>query len=325
MIFAQQFDNRQLDEWTGSGCKYRKRTFPKQGRDQLPIEICKANTMDHLCSEYRAKLLFKSKALSLLDVRCSGDCRHPTASRACPVTHLVFPYHGTFVRHIGMAESVAEANQLVFINGDEEYQVSHTAEGGDACLLLNVDAELLMELSPAGEIVPGEKVRFRQPSVGIGPRSQALLAKLRYRFLSGAVDPLETESLLLELVAGSLRKASISSSSNTYGQQKLVNRAKLLLASEPGRRWALSEIADQVGGVSPAYLTHVFARVEGIPLYQYQLRLRLARALHLVGERSDLTELAFDMGFSSHSHFSAAFRQQYGRSPREFRGRTQVR
>jgi len=29
--------------------------------------------------------------------------------------------------------------------------------------------------------------------------------------------------------------------------------------------------------------------------------------------------LALDLGFSSHSHFSAAFRRLYGRSPSEFR------
>ena len=29
--------------------------------------------------------------------------------------------------------------------------------------------------------------------------------------------------------------------------------------------------------------------------------------------------LSLDLGFSSHSHFSAAFREVYGRSPSEFR------
>jgi AraC-like DNA-binding protein len=49
------------------------------------------------------------------------------------------------------------------------------------------------------------------------------------------------------------------------------------------------------------------------------LRLRLARALDLLARHDDLTTLSLDLGFSSHSHFSAAFRQAYGRSPSEFR------
>ena len=46
-----------------------------------------------------------------------------------------------------------------------------------------------------------------------------------------------------------------------------------------------------------------------MPLYRYHLRLRLARALDLVADCEDVAALAQDLGFSSHSHFSAAFRQ----------------
>jgi AraC-like DNA-binding protein len=59
--------------------------------------------------------------------------------------------------------------------------------------------------------------------------------------------------------------------------------------------------------------------VEGLPLYRYQLRLRLARALDLLAQYDDLTALGLDLGFSSHSHFSAAFRAMYDRSPSEFK------
>ena len=66
-------------------------------------------------------------------------------------------------------------------------------------------------------------------------------------------------------------------------------------------------------------------QVEAIPLYRYQLRLRLARALHLLGHYDDLTALGLDLGFSSHSHFSATFRKAYGRTPAEFQRAVQLR
>jgi AraC-like DNA-binding protein len=71
--------------------------------------------------------------------------------------------------------------------------------------------------------------------------------------------------------------------------------------------------------VSPVYLTQSFRDVEGVPLYRYQLRLRLARALDLLGEVDDLTAIGLHLCFSSHSHVSAAFQQAYGRTPSEFR------
>jgi AraC-like DNA-binding protein len=56
-----------------------------------------------------------------------------------------------------------------------------------------------------------------------------------------------------------------------------------------------------------------------MPLSRYQRTLRLARALDLLGEYEDLTALGLDLGFSSHSHFTAAFRQLYGRTPSAFK------
>ena len=42
-------------------------------------------------------------------------------------------------------------------------------------------------------------------------------------------------------------------------------------------------------------------------------------AKDLIARFDDLSALAAELGFSSHSHFAAAFRQAYGRSPTAFR------
>ena len=43
------------------------------------------------------------------------------------------------------------------------------------------------------------------------------------------------------------------------------------------------------------------------------------KALDLLPQYEDISALSLELGFSSHSHFSAAFQQTYGRSPSEFR------
>src|SRR3984957_16882063 len=121
-----------------------------------------------------------------------------------------------------------------------------------------------------------------------------------------------------------LGKRNSHVAAGSAGRQKLVDRAKLVLSSDLARRWTLAEIATEVG-VSPVYLTQVFQQVEGLPLYRYQLQLRLARALALLGDYDDLTHLALDLGFSSHSHFSAAFKQAYFKTPLEFQRSAQIR
>ena len=140
----------------------------------------------------------------------------------------------------------------------------------------------------------------------------------------GVVGLLEAEALTLALIGRAVGQTDVGDLKATARSRKLVDRAKLVIATDLGRRRTLAEVAAEVG-VSPVYLTQIFQRVEGIPLYRYQLRLRLARALQLLGDYDDVTDLAFDLGFSSHSHFSATFKQVYGETPTDFRRSSHLR
>jgi AraC family transcriptional regulator len=269
-------------------------------------------------NELTVKTLLTTPIVSVRDVCCQGTCRHKSPEEFASATHLVFPYRGAYVRHLGQDDAVAEANQVLFFNRNDGYKVSHPINGGDACLTLQVDEELLRELAPKELLRDGPIVAFRQQRMPIDPRAQALVALLRHSLDQGIAEPLEAESLALTLVRRTLRPAAVRAPTNSPARQKLVDRAKLLLTSDLSRRWTLAEIAAEVGG-SAVYLTQVFQQIEGMPLYRYQLNLRLARALDLMAEYDDLTALGLELGFSSHSHFTSAFQRTYGRSPSEFR------
>jgi AraC family transcriptional regulator len=269
-------------------------------------------------SEFDVHTLLNTPSVAVRDVCCRGSCRHKGAEEHASGTHLVFPYRGAYVRHLGRDEAVAEASQVVFFNADEGYRVSHPVQGGDASLDLVVDEHLLQELAPKPLLRGGSQTAFRGQRLRIDPRAQALVALLRHSLHQGIAEPLEAESLALTLVRRSLGPRTTHAPAASRIRQRLVDRAKLLLTSDLSRRWTLAEIAAEVGG-SAVYLTQVFQQVEGLPLYRYQLHLRLARALDLLGQYDDLTALGLELGFSSHSHFSAAFQRTYGRSPSEFR------
>jgi AraC-like DNA-binding protein len=251
-------------------------------------------------------------------VYCQGSVRQQSAEEHATATQLVFPYRGVYVRHLGRDEAVAEANQVLFFNANEGYRVSHPVSGGDASLALIIDEPLLGELAPRTVLRDRAALAFRPQRLRIDARAQALMAILRHSLRQNVAEPLEAESLALTLVQRALGPRTTHVAGASVGRQRLVDRVKLVLASDLARRWTLAEIAAEVRG-SPVYLTQVFQQVEGLPLYRYQLRLRLARALDLLGQHDDLTALSLDLGFSSHSHFSAAFRAAYGRSPSEFR------
>ena len=104
----------------------------------------------------------------------------------------------------------------------------------------------------------------------------------------------------------------------------MIGRTKELLEAEFANRIRLPEVGRAVGA-SPAYLTDLFRRVEGVSLHRYVVQLRLARALVELPHVDDLSALALDLGFSSHSHFSAAFRRAFGCTPSELREGTRSR
>jgi AraC-like DNA-binding protein len=264
--------------------------------------------------EFSVQILSSSPEMTLREVVCRGTCRHKSAEECVTVAYLVFPYRGTYVRHIGQDDAVADANQLMLFNRGEGYRISHPIAGGDASLSLSLEEGLLRELAPREYLLSGEDVAFRVQRVRIDSRAQALVSVLRHGLSRAIAEPLQAETLILTLVRRALGERTSRPPGSTAGRRRLVDRAKLAISAEPARRWKLAEIAAEVG-VSPVYLTQSFQQVEGLPLYRYQLRCRLARALDLLHEYDDLSALALDLGFSTHSHFTSAFRQAYGRTP----------
>jgi AraC-like DNA-binding protein len=269
-------------------------------------------------SDFEVNLLLDTSTVAVRNVHCSGTCRHRSTEECASATHLVFPYRGTYLRHVGRDQSVADANHVLLFNAGEGYQVSHPVTGGDASLVLALSEPLLRELAPPPLLNKRDELGFRLQSLRIDPRAQALVALLRHSLQNGSIEPLQAESLLLTLASHSLGPRTSRESGATQAKRRLVDRVKLLLAGDSNRRWTLAEIAADIGG-SPVYLTQAFQQVEGLPLYRYQLHLRLARALELITACDDMSALALDLGFSSHSHFSAVFKRTYGRSPSAFR------
>src|SRR5690606_41732075 len=100
----------------------------------------------------------------------------------------------------------------------------------------------------------GDPLHFRRRRLRSGPRAQVLVAMLRHSLREGIAEPLEGESLALTLVHRALAPRTTHAAGSSHGRQRLVDRAKLVLARDLARRWTLAEAAAQAG-VSPVYRT----------------------------------------------------------------------
>jgi len=235
---------------------------------------------------------------------------------------VCLPYRGLFIWHVGNDDIVGDANQVLFVTGGESFCLSQPHSSDYAELIITPDRELLEEVADGPEGSLSDHPLFQRRSRRIGFELQ----QLRARFLQSATSADASGPALEERMVALLRAAlntETRTSEPSRATRRLIRRTKEFLEANMAGPIRLADVARAVGA-SPAYLTDVFRRVEGIPLHGYLTQLRLARALVELQHANDLTTLAFSLGFSSHSHFTATFRRAFGCTPSQFRESTRT-
>jgi AraC family transcriptional regulator len=244
--------------------------------------------------------------------RPTPGLRHDVEYAALNV--LALPTAGVFALHPGARRHVvATPNHAVFISSGRPYRVSFPGCVGDECLTLRLTEEGLARLLPEASS-RGAWVSETLFARAVLPPA-ALLARgiLGRHLMRGDCDPLLVEQLGIELLGSTLGAVRPVRSPDSRGAH--VERVKEAISSEPGRKWTLAELA-RIAGISAYHLAHVFNREVGTSVHRYATRSRLAKALDAVlDSNADLTTIALDAGFASHSHFTARFRAFFGMTP----------
>ena len=268
--------------------------------------------------------LFSLPLAMVEDVRARGESGESEGEACSAEFQVAFPYRGLFIWHVGHDEVVGDANQALFVTGGERYRMTHPVTGGYAELILTPAESIVAELAHGSAGSLGAHALFRRRSRHIPPSLQGL----RARFLFWALGASNDDALAAEEYVMALLRSALDDDaprhSPSRSTQKLIVRTKAYLEAELAHPIRLGDIGSAVGA-SPVYLTQVFRAVEGVPLHRYLTQLRLARALVELPHANDLTQLALEVGFSSHSHFSARFRRSFGTTPSQFRDRARRR
>ncbi len=274
-------------------------------------------THNRTAQESTRTRLFESRIGLVEDVRCLGV--HPKTSPEdfSPNFQVCLPYRGLFVWHVGGDEVVVDPNQVVFVAGGESFYLSQPLCSEYAELIITPDVEILADLTNADEDRLAFDPLFRRRSRHADVSVQFMRARFLQTVVCGDFDRLAAEELLIVLLRTAL-KADTEGLEVRGPTQRLIARAKEFLEASFTEPIRLADVAQAVGA-SPAYLTDVFSRVEGVPLHRYLTQLRLARALVELPNAPDITTLALNLGFSSHSHFTATFRRAFACTPSQFR------
>jgi len=251
--------------------------------------------------------------------RAARNCRTPEALTS--ELQIVLTLRGAFVYERGSSHSLLTANHALFIAaGDVSRDRFVDDQPLDYMLVTpHVDAVNAM-LGDA--VAAGLGKLARDTRVAGAPARLQRAASALWNVCSRECSD-EVEEAVVELLMCIVQAAAIELPAHRTQAANLVGAAKELIGTAREPR-SLTSIAAQLN-VSPAYLTDLFRRHEGLSLARYQRRLRLSRALVELPDTEDIAALALELGFSSHAHFSTAFRVAYGESPSRYRKNLKAR
>jgi AraC-like DNA-binding protein len=276
-----------------------------------------------------ANCLYCGSTVSVRDVRFRPTGEGCGGEEVSPGHDIVFPRAGAFLKHVGRQQVLADSNHVLFFTAGEPYRVSHPVPGGDDCTVFSFAPEVLLDALSRHR--PAVRDRPDLP-FGIShapnpPRSLLFQHRLRQNLRTPAGCGIAAEELALALLDAVIDGAYVSRGRRPVAPRTATRRAhreraeatKRFLASRFRTPLSLAEVARAVH-TSPYHLARLFRREVGLPIHAYLNRLRLGAALDRLADGvASLTDLALDLGFSSHSHFSDAFRRQFRTSPSDFR------
>ncbi len=284
-------------------------------------------------ASHHREVLFANDDLSVVDFRCRQHVSRVGGEEPNPTNSIAFVRRGLYQRSAEGRMVVADANHILFFNAAQPYRFAHPVEGGDDCTIVTISTPLALQAVRARSPRDAERDDAAPFAFGHAVRSPST-TRLQYELLHAvrnAATPLVIEDLLFELTDHAVRdacdthrrapeRATLSPAAQRR-RRELTEAAKVVLNRRLDSPPALHSLARHLG-CSAFHLSRTFHATAGMSMRRYLSRLRATIAAHhLARGAADLTALALDLGYTDHSHFTNAFRREFGVPPSRFRAK----
>jgi AraC family transcriptional regulator len=236
---------------------------------------------------------------------------------------MVFPRTSVLIQHAGKPQIVADPNTVVFYNHGQEYIRSQLSDKGDLCDWFGFSYETIADaIRPFDPYVDD---RLTQPfSFMHGPSDSTSYLTQRL-VVDHILSNTKMDRLFIEEAVLTALKRVIENKYRANGmlpqknknkhEQDVVNTIQKMLGTSFEQELSLEQIAKAVN-FSPFHLCRIFRKHTGQSIHQYLKQIRLRTSLEYATQvNADLTSLAVQIGFSSHSHFTESFRKSFGAPP----------
>lgn len=261
------------------------------------------------------QLLFRARGIRVGKFRCPAA--HPEFPHAGQIEGytVVFPRTSVWIEQEGRPPFVADPHVMVLYNLGQPFRRRALAADGDRADWFSVGPELASaiasDLHPDGDPRQPFGAGYVSAPAALFYRQRRTLAHI----LSGEADPFFIEQEVIGLVGTAMECGGVERRGMRPNARAAVEATRAEICRDPTRSFTVRELALRVG-VSPFHLCRLFRRETGITLHTYLVDLRLRRSLEWLSDvKTDLSRVALEAGFSSHSHYSAAFRRRMGTTP----------
>ena len=275
--------------------------------------------------------ILRSPLIEVVHWRCLRAGGALATERRQPWAMVTLAESGASVVHRSLGTTLVEPAWAVMHEPLAPYRTTHPFGCGDQGCTVLLSPALTREMGAhraATGWAPGDRAWPAATAVvPARPRLELFLLVRRVR-RALPVAPLAIEEAVMSLIGGLLEApprpgptTAAPRPSTRSSHRSLVEAVRAYFVAHLDERVQIREVA-AAAGVSPFHLARTFRGATGMTLQRYLTRLRLVWALPRATEpRASLTELALDLGFSSHSHLTAAFRREFGVPPSEVRRR----
>lgn len=147
--------------------------------------------------------------------------------------------------------------------------------------------------------------------------------EIRRAYFSGkVVSPKEHESALKLLTIFAQHLAMVSNQvfiQRENSEPPVISKARAYIAEHQTEDLSLSQVAKAVN-MSSYYFCKMFKKVCGINFTDYLARVRIEKSKNLLlNPNLRVSEIAFEVGFQSLTHFNRVFKKILGQSPTDYR------
>lgn len=158
---------------------------------------------------------------------------------------------------------------------------------------------------------------FRPDAAPATAQLKRLYGRIHRALTDASTTSLERQSLVLMLIAeAGILRDDVRGERAARRESLRVRRVREMIIDRLDENISLRELADEVG-INPFHLLRCFKREIGIPPHEFQLRVRLARAVPLLASGAMAGEVAHILGFVDQSHLHRHFVREWGITPGE--------